>query len=415
LQNRQPYGNRPRPRRGDASQRNLLIAVGIFVLAVIFVGAVILTGRDGNDDDKAGLTTAVATQGAATTTPSQTTQGVVSPTTESTSTTAPTETATDIAPTATEEATEPVPTATTEESTEPTATTEPQEEAPTATTEPIIGEFGQLPPAQIVSGGPGRPLTLTYDLDRGSVSAPETADVYQLIWPEWTSDEVATIAGNLGIDGTVDSLGGGNFQVMGSSASLHVSADVVQYTNSGKPVAGTLGDDDTLVANAQNWLADNGLVPGNVGSGSVIGRDEGSNVAVVFIKPANPSPLLAAYPSASVTLGPQGNVREANIQWPVDYAASTYGMKSLDEVWNRVLAGQGAVEADLSEVSGSGAVSAAFSVTDVGIAYSLASGGSGDYLVPLMVFSGSATSDDGTSFPVSIYISAVQGESSAAG
>jgi hypothetical protein len=135
----------------------------------------------------------------------------------------------------------------------------------------------------------------------------------------------------------------------------------------------------------------------------------------VFIKPANPSPLLAAYPSASVTIGPEGNVREANIQWPVDYAASTYGMKSLDEVWNRVVASQGAIEADLADVPGDGPITAALNVTDVGVAYSLASGSQGDYLVPLMVFSGTATSDDGTSFPVSIYISAVQGESSAAG
>ncbi|HRA33252.1 MAG TPA: hypothetical protein PL172_15145, partial [Thermomicrobiales bacterium] len=152
-----------------------------------------------------------------------------------------------------------------------------------------------------------------------------------------------------------------------------------------------------------------------VGGGHIIGRNDGSDLAVVLVQPSNPAPLLAASPSAAITVTGNGAVREANIQWPADYIASEYGMRSLSEVWNQVLAGHGAIEADMSGVPGSGAVTATFTVESVGIAYSVGAGNNGEFLMPIMVFNGTAVSDDGTAFPMWVYISAVQGETATAG
>lgn len=303
--------------------------------------------------------------------------------------------------------TEPVDAAPTEA--EPTEPAEPQ-----PTTEPLIGDFGSLPPAQIVSGGLSRALSLEYALDQSAVSAPTTATVYQLVWPEYTADDVAAMAANLGIDGEVVATGSGSFSVSGSTQSLFVRSRAIQYSDSAAEVS-ALADDGTLIAAAESWLASSGLVSSGVGSGVIVGRNDEEDVAVIRVQPASPSPLLAAFPSASITVTGDGAVREANVQWPVDYIPSEYGMRSLSEVWNQVLAGQGAIEADMSAVPGEGAVSATFTVDSVDLAYSVGSGSAGEFLLPIMVFSGTAISDDGTAFPVWVYMSAVQGETSAAG
>src|SRR5690606_33413204 len=96
----------------------------------------------------------------------------------------------------------------------------PVDEEPTP--EPLIGDFGALPPAQIVSGGLSRGLTLDYVLDRSSVSAPTTGTVYKFIWPEYTADDVATMAANLGVDGDVKVNSSTSYSVVGSSSSLYV-------------------------------------------------------------------------------------------------------------------------------------------------------------------------------------------------
>lgn len=297
---------------------------------------------------------------------------------------------------------------------EPTevAATEPSEPEPTPV--PLIGDFGPLPPAQIVSGGLSRGLSLDYVLNRSSVSAPQTGTVYKFVWPEYTSDDVATMAASLGIDGAVQASGNGVFRVSGGGKSLSVRTRTIQYSN-GNAESATLADDATLIAAAESWLASSALVSTGVGDGHIIGRNDEADLAVVLVQPASPSPLLAAFPSASVTVTGAGVVREANVQWPGDYIPSEYGMRSLSEIWNQVLAGQGAIEADMSDVPGSGTVSATFTVESVGVAYSVGSGSAGEFLMPIMVFSGTAVSDDGTAFPVWVYMSAVQGETSAAG
>ena len=450
MQNRRSFDqrNQRRTQRGDTGQRNLLLGVGLFVIALIVVGALLLTGNNDTDEPGtsaggSGLSLGTGVTGTASTTGQSAVATVPSspqalvpgsstvPPSTSTASAPGQPTATDSSPVEPtesgvvidEEGTvgddetptsdEPVVDgndASEESPGESEPAVEPEEDTPE-----LIGEFGQLPPAQIVSGTLSRQMNLTYSLDTAAVTAPQSALVYQLLWPERSVADVQAIVDSLGMDAAVDDLGGGSFQAIGDAAELYVSPDVIQYVNREVEGTGELEDDATIASYAESWLSSNGLVSTSPGAATVMGRDDDAGIAVVFVKPADPSPMFAAFPSASITVTDGGAVQQANIQWPADYASSEYGMKSLNEVWNRVVAGEGAIEANLSDISGSGVVSGTFTVADIGVGYSVASGSSGDFLVPLMVFYGTGVADTGESFPMTIYVSAVQGEVSAAG
>jgi hypothetical protein len=325
----------------------------------------------------------------------------VEPTATNTEAEAPTETPTDASdePTATDEP----------------ATEEPTEAAPTPTV-PSEGEFGALPPVEIPSGGLARPLTLSYELGLSLDDIPSAADVYQLQWPERTADDVATIATAIGIQGDVADQGDGVFSVDGDGGSLYVAPDVVQISLDSQATNGGLADDATLIDAARTWLLNNGLVGDDIGEGSVISNDENAARATVYFSTDAASPLLAAYPSARVTVGPGGAIFEAYVKWPADYGVATYQLASADDLWAAVQAGQGFLEADLSSVPGEGPVTGTLTVTNVSLAYSTAGGDGAEYLAPIVVFSGEAVLDvSGASVPVSVYLPAVAGQSAPRG
>lgn len=301
------------------------------------------------------------------------------------------------------------------EDTEPTE--EPVESVPDPTEEPpLVGDFGTLPPAQVVSGGTSRTLNLDFELATSLSNSPSSAIVYLLEFPAWTESDVESLAANLGLDGEVEG-GPGNYQVFGSTAEIYFSGSTIQYVYTGTLPDLELGSDSAVIQSASDWIYANGFIGGDLDGGAVIGRDDEAGRAVVLFRPADVSPVLSFVPSATVTIGPGGTVVEARIRWPSDYIGSEYGLWSGDTLWNRILAGQGSVEADLSGVAGSGALSGTMAVYEIWIAYSYAgSPGSDEYLVPLVVFSGEATiNETGDVVPVSIYVPAVAGQSTPQG
>lgn len=436
MSDRGPYGNgRVSARReADRSQPSLLIGVGFFVVALLVIGAILFSGRgnDGSNDPRGVAVSQVsstATTTSASILPGSTSTGIPTSTTglntvTSTSTSdAPTATVSIADPTTTsggeEKADEtPVPTDVPTEVIEPEPTEVPDTAVvePTDTEAPSVGDFGTLPPAQIVSGGLSRSLDLGFKLATSLSDAPSSAPVYQIEWPNWTEDDVASIAANLGLEGAVEG-GPGNYQVFGATGQIYFNGPTIQYVNTGSLPDLPLGDDASVIQTASAWMYANGFISDDLDGGAVIGRDEGAGRAVVLFKPAQVSPVLSFVPSATVTVGPGGSIVEANIRWPVDYVTSEYGLRPADALWNKVLAGEGSVEADLSGVSGTGALSGTMTVSDISIAYSYAgSPGGGEFLVPLIVFSGEATlNETGDIVPVSIYLAAVAGQASPQG
>jgi hypothetical protein len=415
-------------READRSQRSLFIGVGFFVAALVVIALILFSGRDDNGGDQPGFAV-----GEATNPPTATTEAaapVTTSTNTATTTSVPnTATSTGVPPTATTGVDNPTATVSVDDEAEPTPTGDELVEVPDATETPasddieptdeeppFIGDFGTLPPAQIVSGGLSRTLDLDFEMAASLSSSPSSAPVYLLEWPAWTADDVAMIAANLDLEGEVEG-GPGNYQVFGATSEIFFNGATVQYVYTGSLPDLPLGEDASVIESARSWIYANGFISDDLDGGVVIGRDDDAGRAVVLFKPAQVSPVLSFVPSATVTLGPGGSVVEANIRWPANYVGSDYGLWSGDALWNKVLAGQGSIEADLSSVSGSGALSGTMTVYDISIAYSYAgSPGSDEYLVPLVVFSGEATlNESGEIVPVSIYVSAIAGQATPQG
>ncbi len=292
----------------------------------------------------------------------------------------------------------------------PTAT-----EAPTPT--PIVGDYGELPSADIPSGTPGsRRLQLEYHLNLSLQQIPQTAAVYLLQPREWTKTDAENLAKSLGITGAVEDQGNGSFRATGSG-DLYISNSLVQFiaprggTSNGTPTAvQPLPTNDALVQTARDWLIQQNLLGPAIGPGSVISRDEKQNVAQVQVKPVEPNQLLSAIPSANVTLDGSGKILEAYVRWPASMPRSTYGLRSAADLWADATAGLGYVEIDDSLLpAGAGSLPGQATITATSIAYTTAGAPeTKQYLVPLVVFEGQATvAGVDKPIPVKIYVPAV--------
>jgi hypothetical protein len=327
-------------------------------------------------------------------------------------------------PTPTPEATDdndehtPTPEPTAEDRPEETPESEPTP-APTPTPEPLVGDFGELPAGDMPSGSPAEALNLAFQLDMSLQGIAREAPVYQLDRRQWTEDEVINLAAQLGIDGDVIDQGNGSFRVEGSGSSVYVSSSLVQYirpaTTDDVP---DLPNNQELTQMTRSWLTESGLVGADIGPTEVLDRDPDSGKAFVMVKPVEPPDIISATPSAAVTIRGDGVVTEAMINWPRSIRSSTYGLRSAENLWADASRGRHFVDIDIDLLppdfpGASGTVT----ITSSGIAYTLAGSQAGNlYLVPVVVFSGSAIIDGAdTSIPVRIYVEAVGAQASPRG
>lgn len=382
-----PYGRRSR--RGATSRLNLILSLILIVIVIAIVAVLVLSSRG---DEQAPASTPTAQAGATPTAP----LGAATPTAGGAQET-PGLAAT--APTGTAE--------------QPTPTVEP-------TPTPLVGDFGDLPAADMPSGNSaGRALTLDYRLDLSLQAVPTQADVYALEHHAWTLDDAQALAQSLGITGEVVDQGGGSFRANGGG-SLYISGDLVRYVADpgATPTAGALPGDDALVEAARAWLLQHGLVGADAGPGSVVLRDEEAGRAIVLIKPVEPDPILSAVPAASVTLSGDGEVVQADIRWPQSLRRSTYGLRPAEELWNEIRTGRGYVELDPAALpSPAGPLNGSATLTSVSMAYTIAgTPASQQFLVPLVVFSGQAQIEGAAQpIPIKVYVPAVSAQATPRG
>ena len=108
-------------------------------------------------------------------------------------------------------------------------------------------------------------------------------------------------------------------------------------------------DDETAIGYAREWLRTAGLLPNNVDNGTVVSRsDETQRVIVQFI-PLEPENLVAAYPSAVVTIGPGGEIIEASVRWPVIDRYDIYQLRDPKDAWAEVSSGEAFLDVQLPE------------------------------------------------------------------
>jgi hypothetical protein len=310
------------------------------------------------------------------------------------------------APTATVAESEPTVTPVPEE---PTATPEIPIDEPTQGEEPFAGDFGDLPPAILPSGGVSQSLTLNYELGMSLTALPASSWVYLLEWPLYSLDEVAAIAQQLGLFADVVEQGVGVYRVSADSGTLFVSPAEIVFAGAGFDTSGELLDDASALEVAAAWLATSSFAGANADGGSVVSRDDELGRIVVVFRPVEPAPNLAPTPSATLTIGPGGAVLEARIHWPSNLIASEYGLRAPNELWQLMIGGYGVLDADISGLSATGPLTGTANITDYTIAYTLAgSPANQQYLVPLLVFLGSATIDQtGEVIPVEIAVPSV--------
>lgn len=404
---RPPY-NQP-PRRSGSNSPVALVSASVFLLVVVAIVGWIVFGMDtdsddnGNGDDVAGATaTVTATAAAGMTATSETGQPASTVTVTETATETGTESADVTTPTA-----EPEATATAEPTAEPTP-------APEPTPTPVVGDFGELPSAEMPSGSSvPRPLDFDFRLDMSLQQIPTEAAAYQLLPREWSEDEVANLASQLGLTGEVTARGAGSFQVTGNGE-LYISGNLVQVITAAEAAAGeALPDDAQAIEIARAWLLEHQLTGANTGAGTVIARNDDAGRVLVRMKPLDPDMILAAIPSASVTIGPGGTVIEANVRWPGAFVQSVYGLRDAESLWQDASNGLGYIEVDGDLLpEGQGAVVGEVVVTGTDVAYTTAgSPETQQFLVPLVVFLGQATIEGSAqTVPVSIYVPAAGAE-----
>ncbi|HET7037059.1 MAG TPA: hypothetical protein VFI42_15345 [Thermomicrobiaceae bacterium] len=403
----QPPPRRPRRgarRTGSSSSVAIVVATSLLVIVAALVAWLAFGFGKSSSSPAAGATPSPTTIALA---PSPTATTSETPVATATVTAAPT-----TAPTP-----KPTATGTSAETPAPTSTAAPTP-APTTPSKPATGAFGELPPADIPTGNAaGRQMSLDYRLDMSLQQVPQSAPVYELQPRKWTSDDVGALAKSLGLTGEVSDQGGA-FRVSGGGE-LYVAGNFVQYiagAETATPTTAPLPDDDTAVQTARSWLVQHDLVGANLGAGQVVARDESAGKVQVRIKPADPDTILSATPSATVTLGPGGQVQEADCRWPGDTQQASYGLRAADDLWSDAQQGQGYLEVDPNALP-SGNLQGTATITGASIAYTIAGSPSGvQYLVPLVVFNGQATfQGEGTPVPVKVYVPAVSAQSAPRG
>ncbi len=273
------------------------------------------------------------------------------------------------------------------------------------------GEFGDLPAPEMPSGNPvNRRLSLSYRLDMSLQQIPGAAPVYQMQPKVMTLEQVTDLARQIGVTGDIVDQGSGSFRASGGG-NLYVTENLAQYIAEANPPAGELPADDALIQSARSWLLSHNLLGGaDIGPGSVQDRNKDAERATVVFKPIEPEHILSAIPSATVTIGTDGSIVEANVQWPASLRKASYTLRSADDLWADAGAGRGYVDIDPQLLpEGSKQLIGVATARSVSLAYTVAGNtAANQFLVPLVVFEGQAKINDvDAPVPVRIYVQSV--------
>jgi hypothetical protein len=244
------------------------------------------------------------------------------------------------------------------------------------------------------------------DLD----AVPREAPVYQLNWKEPTQRRTERIAEKLGIEGEVNDRGNGTFDIQGDQE-LYVSSGLVQFFSPDQPTDGDLPEDEAAVGFAREWLRTAGLLPNNVDNGNVVSRSDETNRVIVQFIPLEPENLIAAYPSAVVTIGPGGEIIEASVRWPEIDRYDIYQLRDPKDAWAEVSSGEAFLDVQLPDgvADDQGVVSGKATYTSIEIGYTTAGLPGGDqYLQPVYIFVGRLVPEGSdSSYRIRAYVSAV--------
>ena len=267
----------------------------------------------------------------------------------------------------------------------------------------------QLPPADLPTMNP---QGYVFELDAtfsGSLSnVPDEAPVYAMHFPEHNAEEAAEIARKFGVDAELQDQGGRTFSAEGENGSVFITPGLVQFISAQEVPEGDLPSDEQAVASAREWLRQVGMLPANVGEGTVETRVDDPPRMVVSFKPVKPAPILSATPNITVTLGPEATVLETSLRWATLSEGDLYQLRGAEAAWAEVEGRRSYLEVALpsEEFEPGSVITGTAEYTDVSIAYT-SSGipGEAQFLQPVYVFTGTITpSGSDTPYPITAYV-----------
>lgn len=270
----------------------------------------------------------------------------------------------------------------------------------------------ELPAADLPSmNEQGHRFELSSTFEGNFDSVPTEAPVYKMELPVYTTEQVAELAERLEIEGDVSDLGGGTFSVQSRSGQLYVTQGRVQYISSAEVEDGDLPNDDTSISTGREWLRERGLLPGDVGEGTILTRSESPKRVIVGFQPIQPKPLISSTPMVSVSIGPGATVVEATAGWAKLSQDVVYQLRGSDFAWDEVESRRAWVDAKLPTDTFEPGTTIGGSVvyTQLSLAYTTSGiPGENQYLQPVYVFHGELTPDGTDSrYQVKAYVAAL--------
>jgi hypothetical protein len=269
----------------------------------------------------------------------------------------------------------------------------------------------ELPPPDLPSiNAQGWTFELDSKLNTDLDAVPTQTAVYTVRREVTTLEAAQALVDALGIEAELVEQGENIWSANGNG-SLFVSPDYIQFSSQEPIGEGDLPTDKDAIAFASEFLRLSGLLPPNLGDGSVANRSDEAKRIVVQYGPQEPGNVLSAYPGITVTLGPGGVVLEAVKRWAIVQRSDVYQLRSPNEAWQQVQSNQGYIEADIPEDEAPAGATITGTVTynNVSIAYTTSGPAGGDqYLQPIFVFRGRVRLEDGDkTYAIRTYVPAL--------
>lgn len=253
-------------------------------------------------------------------------------------------------------------------------------------------------------------FTLESTFTGDDADIPQDVAVYTFEERVYTEEEVVEAADALGVDGEIVAQGEGTYTVEGNGT-LYTTPGLLQYVSSAEAPDEALPDDEAAIGMAREWLRTSGLLPADIGEGSILATIEEPGRKIVGFAPASPAPLLSSTPGLTVTVGPGGVVLEARSSWASVTEGDLFRLRTVDDAFTQVASRQSYLDLTLpedrfpqgSEITGNATYS------DVTLAWT----GSGSVdatqiLQPVYVFTGTVTPEGSDeAFPITSYVPAI--------
>lgn len=270
----------------------------------------------------------------------------------------------------------------------------------------------QLPPADLPTmSQQGFVFELTSTFDGNFNEVVDEAPVYEMQFPTFDAESAASSAEQFDVEGEIEEQGESTFTITGENGSIYITPGLIQFISSEPVPEGELPTDEEAIAFAREWLRQVGMLPANVGEGSIQTRVENPGRIIVTFQPIEPAPLLSASPNILVILGPQGSILESSIRWAEISQADMYQLRGAESAWSEVESMRSYVDTTLpADTFESGAtITGTATYTSVSLAYT-SSGipGEQQFLQPVYAFEGTLTPDGSEeSYPITSYVPAL--------